>query len=29
LGPEVIRKVHERVVEIARENKIVTGRKMR
>jgi IS5 family transposase len=29
LGPEVIEKVHRRVVEIARENKIATGRKMR
>src|SRR6202034_1718018 len=29
LGPEVIEKLHCRVVEIARENKIATGRKMR
>jgi IS5 family transposase len=29
LGPEVIEKLHRRVVEIAQENKIVTGRKMR
>jgi IS5 family transposase len=29
LGPEVIEKLHRRVVEIARENKIATGRKMR
>jgi len=29
LGPEVIEKVHRRVVEIAQENKIATGRKMR
>jgi IS5 family transposase len=29
LGPEVIQKIHERIIEIARENKIVEGRKMR
>jgi IS5 family transposase len=29
LGPEVIEKVHHRVVEIAQENKIATGGKMR
>ena len=29
LGPEVIEKLHPRVVEIAQENKIATGRKMR
>lgn len=29
LGPEVIEKLHQRVVEIARENKIATGGKMR
>ena len=29
LGPEVIEQLHRRVVEIARENKIATGRKMR
>jgi transposase, IS5 family len=29
LGPEVIQKVHERIIEMARENKIVEGRKMR
>jgi len=29
LGPEVIQKLHRRVVEIAQENKIATGRKMR
>jgi len=29
LGPEVIEKVHRRVVEIAQENKIATGHKMR
>jgi IS5 family transposase len=29
LGPEVIEKLHRRVVEIAHENKIATGRKMR
>jgi transposase, IS5 family len=29
LGPEVIQKLHERVVGIARQNKIVTGRKLR
>src|SRR5437868_7548977 len=29
LGPEVIAKLHRRVVEIAQENKITTGRKMR
>lgn len=29
LGPDVVRKVHGRVVEIARENGIVQGRKMR
>jgi IS5 family transposase len=29
LGPEVIEKLHRRVVEIARENQIATGRKMR
>jgi len=28
LGPEVIDKVHERVVEIARENQVVKGRKL-
>ena len=29
LGPEVTRKIHERVVGLAREEKVVTGRKMR
>ena len=29
LGPELIEKLHRRVVEIAQENKIATGRKMR
>ena len=29
LGPEVVEKVHRRVVEIAQKNKIATGRKMR
>lgn len=29
LGPEVLQKIHERIVDIARGNKIVTGRKMR
>jgi transposase, IS5 family len=29
LGPEVIEKLHRRVVEIAQDNKIATGRKMR
>ena len=29
LGPEVIEKLHRRVVEIAQENQIATGRKMR
>jgi IS5 family transposase len=29
LGPEVVEKVHRRVVEIAQENQIATGRKMR
>jgi IS5 family transposase len=29
LGPDVIEKVHQRVVEIAQENKIATGGKMR
>ena len=29
LGPQVIEKLHRRVVEIAQENKIATGRKMR
>ncbi len=29
LGPEVTRKVHERVIQRAREEKVVTGRKMR
>jgi IS5 family transposase len=29
LGPEVIQKIHERVVGIARQNQIVTGRKLR
>jgi IS5 family transposase len=29
LGPEVIRKIHERVVQLAREEKAVAGRKMR
>ena len=29
LGPEVIEKLHRRVVEIAQENKIAAGRKMR
>ncbi len=29
LGPEVIEKLHRRVVEIAQENKIATGRKLR
>src|SRR6202163_945457 len=29
LRPEVIQKIHERIIEMARENKIVEGRKMR
>ena len=29
LGPEVTRKIHERVVQLAREEKVTTGRKMR
>jgi IS5 family transposase len=29
LGPEVIEKLHQRVIAIALENKVVTGRKMR
>ena len=29
LGPETVEKIHERVVEIARENQVVQGRKMR
>ncbi len=29
LGPELIQKLHERVVAMAQENKVVTGRKMR
>ena len=29
LGPEVVEKLHRRVVEIAQENEIATGRKMR
>ncbi len=29
LGPEVTRKIHDRVVELAQEEKVVTGRKMR
>ena len=29
LGPEVVEKIHERVVEIAQENQVVQGRKMR
>ncbi len=29
LGPEVIEKIHQRVIEIARENKVVEGRRMR
>lgn len=29
LGPEVTHKIHERVVQLAREEKVVTGRKMR
>lgn len=29
LGPEVVEKIHQRVVEIAREHKVVRGRKMR
>ena len=29
LGPEVVEKLHQRVVEIAQQNQIVTGRKMR
>jgi IS5 family transposase len=29
LGPQVIETLHQRVVEIAQENKIATGRKMR
>jgi IS5 family transposase len=29
LGPEVIEKIHRRVIEIARENKVVEGRRMR
>src|ERR1051325_5323249 len=29
LGPETIEKIHERVVEIAKENQVVQGRKMR
>src|SRR5207237_514132 len=29
LGPEVIEELHRRIVELARENKVVAGRKMR
>jgi IS5 family transposase len=29
LGPEVIEKIHRRVIEIARENKVIEGRRMR
>ena len=29
LGPEVIEELHRRIVELARENQVVTGRKMR
>jgi IS5 family transposase len=29
LGPEVTRKIHQRVVQLAREERVVTGRKMR
>jgi IS5 family transposase len=29
LGPEAVEKIHERVVEIAQENQVVKGRKMR
>ena len=29
LGPEVIKKIHQRVVAIARENRIISGRKLR
>jgi len=29
VGPEVVQKIHERIIELARENKIVEGRKMR
>jgi IS5 family transposase len=29
LGPETVEKIHERVVEIARENQVVQGRRMR
>jgi IS5 family transposase len=29
LGPDVVEKIHERVVEIAKENQVVQGRKMR
>jgi hypothetical protein len=29
LGPETVEKIHERVVEIAQENQVVQGRKMR
>src|SRR5437867_7390730 len=29
LGPEVIEKIHQRVVEVAQENKVATGGKMR
>jgi IS5 family transposase len=29
LGPEVVKRIHERVVEIAREQKVIAGRKMR
>jgi hypothetical protein len=28
LGPETVEKIHERVVEIARENQVVQGRRM-
>ena len=29
LGPEVIKQLHRRIVELARENKVVVGRKLR
>ncbi len=29
VGPEVVQKIHERIIQLARENKIVEGRKMR
>lgn len=29
LGPEAVENIHERVVEIAKENQLVQGRKMR